>query len=695
VAEAEAEESPGRPGLERPLRVLPRMLAFARPQLGLLFLIVAFTLLFSAGRYGRAYLMKPLLDGVLLPVVASTETGEAPSGAASGSGEEAPGGWLDGVLADVLPDSLGAERRAGSDAARDEGPGARAAASASDMRSVRAAFAQLLLAALVIVIVTPLALVIVIVTPLALFGRAWLTEYVLGRIHLDLQRRTADALLAMPLEMHRSERSGDLLSRAQNDAQAAREVLKLAVQEFTLSAAMIGIGVLTLLYISWPLTLISLVAAPLIVGVLTGFGRRIRRSARRRQEQLGEVTQRLVSILAGIKVIKAFGGERAEARAFAGEARKLFRHDMRVVGNRVFSRAVVEALNSAAGIAMLAIGAVLVLQGRWGLSTGDVAAFATVLATTYKPIKNLAKGWGKLMEHLAAGERFLAVLDAPTEPADAADALPLEGVREGIAFSHVDLDLPGETGALQPILRDVCLDVRPGEVLAVVGRTGSGKTTLMDLLLRFHDPSGGAISIDGRDLRDWTRQSLLAQIAIVTQEPFLFDATIRDNIRYGRPDASDEDVQAAARAAHVDEFVDLLPLGDRTPVGEFGVRLSGGQRQRITIARALLKRSAILIFDEATSALDSKTERIVQDAIESLRGERTIFLVAHRLSTIALADRVVVLERGRVLQVGPHAELVAADGLYRELVSLQQGQPGDADALSALAPDSTPRSPRS
>ncbi len=639
------------------LAILRRMLGFARPYTGLLVAVVVCTVLFSAGRYGRAYLMKPLLDGVLLPVATlstgeTVSAGEAPDGApaavpnadAAATGSGLPHTWLDDAVARALP---AAPLEAGASAPR-------------DVAQTRNALVQLLWAALLIVIVTPL----------ALFGRGYLTEFALGRVYLDLQGRMAEKLLGLPLQRHQGERSGDLLSRALNDTQAARDAMRMMFQEFLLAFTMIVIGVATLLYISWPLTLIALLAAPAIVGVLLSFGGRIRRSARHRQAQLGEVTGRLLGILSGIKVIKAFRGEALEADAFGREARKLFRHDMRVVRNRVLSRSAVEALNSGAGVAMLAIGAVLVLNGAWGLSTGDVAAFATVLATTYKPVKDLAKGHGRLMEHLAAAERFFAVLDAPSESEDRQGARPIDGVHDKIEFDHVSLKLPDGDGGVIGVLDDINLEVTRGEVVAIVGRTGGGKTSLMDLLLRFHEPTSGTVRIDGRDLRDITRESLHQHVAVVGQEPFLFDASILENIRYGRPEASDDAVRAAAEAAEVDEFVQRLPLGYATLVGEFGVRLSGGQRQRITIARALLRSPSILVFDEATSALDTQTERLVQRSINALRGERTLFVIAHRLSTLQQVDRVVVLEGGRLVQQGSHANLIAEEGLYRELSSL-------------------------
>ncbi len=603
-------------GVYRPLR---RMLAFARPYIGLITVAALLNLVFSGGRYARALLLKPLLDGVLLP---------------AGRGETPPG-FEFGDLFTIAPG----------------GP-------------------------------TPLQWIvmvsigIVFVMPVTLFAKSYLQQYALGSISMDLKKTIASKLLRLPLSFHRGTASGDTLSRVLNDVTAAEQVLNLVFSEFLLAVAMVFMGIASLLLISWQLTLVSMVSAPAIVVVLALFSRKIRRTAARRQAQLSEVTQRLIGILSGIKVIKAFKGEENENRAFAVETDKLFKRAMKVVKNRVLSRSLVEVLNTAVGVGVLLLATVLVLEGRWGLTTGDVAAFTTALATTYKPVKTLSKGWAKLMDALSSAERFFHILDMPVELPDSTGAVELTGVHDEIRFDRVSYSYGREE-----VLRDVSLAVRANEVVAIVGRTGSGKTTLMDLMLRFDDPDEGSITIDGVDLRNIKRDSFLDRVAVVTQEPFLFDTTIRENIRYGRPDASEEEIRTAARHAHVEEFVDQLPEGYDTPVGEFGTLLSGGQRQRITIARAILKNPSILVFDEATSSLDAKTERTVQQAIDTLRGKRTVFVVAHRLSTIRNADRIVVLEQGRVSQEGTHDELIAQSGLYREFVALQT-EPGESPALA-------------
>jgi len=571
--------------------VFLRLLGFARPYFKVVAVAMVFAAVYSGARYLRAYLLKPILDDVLI---------------------------------------------------------------AGESLTTLASLVAILLVAL----------------PIGHFGKDWAIEWSLGRILLDIQQALCRKLLALPLAFHHDRSRGDVLSRALNDVTRSHRALNVLFSDVLQSGIGIAAGVTSLLLLSWQLTLASLVIAPVLVVVIAFFGGRIERGARKRQASMGDVTQRFLQILSGIKVIKAFRAETHEEASFERQNRKLFRRHMRVILARVGSHTSVEALNNAMMIAVLLLGAWWTQQQRFGLTPGDVTAFVAILLTTYGPMKLLTKGWTHLQEALPSAQRFIEVLDEETRIDDAPDAVAIGPIAreirfEGVAFSY----------GREPVLRDVELTVRAGETVALVGRTGSGKTTLVDLLARFHDPDAGRITIDGVDLRRIQRDSLLERIAVVTQEAFLFAGTIRDNVCYGRPQATEAEVAAAARAAHVDEFVEQLPQGWETDVGELGAKLSGGQRQRITIARAILKNPDVLIFDEATSALDAKSERLVQEAIDHLLEGRTAFVIAHRLATIRHADKIVVLENGAVSAIGTHEALVARPGLYRELVKLQGAAP--------------------
>jgi subfamily B ATP-binding cassette protein MsbA len=562
--------------------------------------VFVFSALFSASRFVRAWLAKPLLDEILVP----------------------------------------------------------AANNALDFQAVESRLWEL-------GVIFGIALII---TPVAMFYRSYLALWVYGRVRKEIDLAVAHKFLVAPLRIHRGGSSGDLLSRALTDVQLACQSLNLLYRDTVNSVLMLLGGVFTMFATSWQLALISMATVPPLLVLLQFFGRRIQRQTRRRQETQGDLSQRLVAILTGIKVIKAFRGHDLELQAFERETETYFKRFMKVVWNRVMAKSSTEALNQTVGTLILGLGAVLALNDLWDVTIGTIAAFALILVTTYKPVKTLTGSYASIMESIAGAGRLFQVLDMEEDPPDRPDAQVMTGLSHSICFRDVHFDYgEGE------ILRGIDLEVQPGEVIAFVGRTGTGKSTLMDLLLRFHDPTSGSIEIDGIDLRDLQRNSFLDHVAVVTQEPFLFDETIAENIRYGRRDASDEEVRKAAAAASADEFIDDLPEGYRTSVGEFGLRLSGGQRQRITIARAILSNPAILVFDEATSALDAKTERAVQVAIEALRGQRTIFLIAHRLTTIRHADRIVVLDDGRIAEIGDHEALMSRPGIYRELIGVNEG----------------------
>lgn len=625
-----------------------RLLRYVRPYLGILVLAIACSIVYAGARNARNYLVKPLFDDVILPQYKSGDPADV-------------GAWFTnlGELTERQEKDETAESQTG------EIPATVDDAESRDQlaEGVGENLYKVLLAGLLIVLVLPL----------AHFGQVYLAQYTMGRALVDIQQELCAKLLALPLRFHHQTSRGETLSRTTNDATRAHFALDLLFADTVQSVLALLISVGFLLSISWQLTLTTFAVAPLISGLIALFGRRIRKSAKRRQESQAYLTQRLVQILAGIKVIKAFRTQAVEETAFRNENLRYFRRNMRVVLNRTLARTSVEGLNNGIGIAIILVGAALVMNHMWGLTLGSLAAFVLVMQATYRPMKDLSKGWTHLMEAAPSAERFFELMDAAPDVADVPGALRLQGVREGIRISDVSFSYGRE-----PVLQNVSLEVSAGEVVAIVGPTGAGKTTLADLLPRFYDPDSGSIEIDGIDLRRIERASLLSHIAVVTQEPFLFAGSIWDNLRYGRPDASEAEIEAAARAAHVDEFIEALPRGYETDVGDAGVMLSGGQRQRITIGRAILKNPAILIFDEATSALDARSERYVHQAIESLLAGRTVFIIAHRLSTIRHADKIAVLKKGSIVGLGTHEELMAEEGLYRELMSIQSEEREEA-----------------
>ena len=505
-----------------------------------------------------------------------------------------------------------------------------------------------------------------IVLPIAVFLRSYGAHWIAASVRRDVDQSVAAKFLAAPLRVHRGGTSGDFLARALTDARLACDSVLTLYNEVLLNLQLVVGGGIALFLASWQLALLTVIAVPPVAILLSFFGRRVQRQSHRRQETQGDLSGRLLAILSGIKVIKAFQGQDLEERAYTAETSKFFRRHMKVVWNGVVARAVGEFVNPLVAVAVLGFGAWLIVNNMFEITIGTLPQFGMILLTVYKPVKVLIKAYPKIMEASGGAKRLFDVLDMEEEIEDREGARPMTGLAHRIRFRDVHFDY-GDGH----VLDGIDLEVEPGEVIAIVGRTGTGKSTLVDLVLRFHDPTEGAIEIDGVDLRDYNRESFLDQIAVVTQEPFLFDVSVRENIRYGRRDATDAEIDAAARAASAHDFIEALPEGFETEVGEFGLRLSGGQRQRLTIARAILADPAILVFDEATSALDAQTEAAVQTAIDSLRGQRTIFLVAHRLSTIRHADRIVVLDQGRIAQLGSHESLVAEPGLYRDLIGSQ------------------------
>jgi subfamily B ATP-binding cassette protein MsbA len=475
--------------------------------------------------------------------------------------------------------------------------------------------------------------------------------------------------------------TGQLLSRISNDVGQVQRAVSETVGDLARETLTVFGYAALLIYYDAKLALVCVTTAPLVVYPLVRLGKRLRATTRRSQESLEQLSHVAAEAFTGHRIVKAFGAEGREAAKFVATGDRLYRTNLSVTRVLSVLPPLMEFLGGLAVVGALWYGSTEIAEGR--LTPGEFTSFVAALLLMYGPIKKLSRVNANLQQAIAAAERIFEVLDTHTEVVEKPGAQPLPPFREQVEFRDVVFGY--EDGHGRNALRGVSLTVQAGQMIAVVGRSGAGKTTLVNLLPRFFEVSRGAILIDGHDIRDVTLASLRQQIGMVTQDTVLFDDTIAANIAYGDPGASQERVEAAARAAYAHDFIVQLPEGYRTRIGERGQRLSGGQRQRLAIARALLKDSPILILDEATSSLDSESERLVQQALGRLLLDRTSFVIAHRLSTVRRADAIVVLDRGRVVEMGRHDDLLARPG--GAYARLHQAQFAEARRESREAAD--------
>ena len=522
---------------------------------------------------------------------------------------------------------------------------------------------------------------VALVKGLAFFGQFYLMGMLGQRVIADLRRALFDHLLGLSPAFYSKRHSGDLMSRFSADVAAVEVAVTNSIASYFRDGLSVVVMLANCFYLDWRLSLMAFGAVPITLFPVIRLGKKLKRATVQGQSSVGQIAEMVQEAVSGIRVVQAFGMERWESARFGKANERWLQIQRKSFLVRAFSSPLMEVM-AAAGLAFAIwwVGG-RILSGE--LAAGKFFSFVTAILLLYQPVKQLGRVGQLAMQGAAAGERVFEILDSPSEVQDRG-TVALAPFREAIRWERVTFAY-GAT----PVLRGLDLEVRKGEVVALVGGSGGGKTTVANLLPRFWDVGGGRLTIDGVDVRDVTLASLRSQLALVTQDTVLFNDTIRANIAYGRPEIPAAEVERAARMAQAHDFILAMPQGYDTVVGERGVMLSGGQRQRIAIARAFLKDAPILILDEATSALDAESEREVQRALEGLMGlgsggHRTTIVIAHRLSTIRNADRIVVLSQGQVVEAGRHEALLAAGGEYSRLYRIYEGEEGAGPAAAAV-----------
>ncbi len=491
---------------------------------------------------------------------------------------------------------------------------------------------------------------------------AWSGQHLIARWRVELFAR----VLNLPLGEFDKWRPGELIARFSNDLQLMTDAVSVSFPQFVVAVVTFISSFAVMIYLDWLLTLTLVIVAPIVSLAVSRFQGLISTSTMRTQERVADLSANLTEVLAGQRVVKAFGGEEFEIRRFRRSNEDFFGAYMKLTQFIQTQPLVVSTIMVLAVVVIMWLSVREVLVGR--LTTEHVFNYWLLLVNLANPLNRLAAFVGDLSKSIVGAGRVFEILDLPVEVADRPGAKALDAPRGAIAFESVTFSYNENE---PPALQDVNASIAAGEIVALVGRSGAGKTTLVNLVPRFYEPQHGVVRIDGIDIADVRLADLRRVIGIVPQDPQLLRGTILQNIRYGRLDASDEEVRAAARDANADEFVQLLPEGYATQVGERGIRLSGGERQRVAIARALLRDPRILILDEATSALDTHSESLIAQALERLMAGRTTLIIAHRLSTIRRANRILYIEAGRVVEIGTHDELLARGGAYAHLHSAQ------------------------
>jgi subfamily B ATP-binding cassette protein MsbA len=496
------------------------------------------------------------------------------------------------------------------------------------------------------------------------YGQDYMSAFIANRVIVDLRTKLYSHLQSLSLDFYGRWHTGELTSRMMNDITVMQTAILMSFATF-LPQTLLLLGLLGyILWLNWRLSLLTLIALPLIVQVIRVFGLELRHVSEKMQQKTADLTAHVQETTSQIRVVKSFTMEQAEQQKFQAENEQWFHVTMKAVQSLSTQLPIVALLQAVAAVSIVWYGGLEIIRGT--LTLPQLISFATALGIMTDPGSALCKTFAVMQQGIASLKRIFELIETKPTVADLPDAKPLREIIGRIEFQHVSFAYDKEG-----VLAGIDLEVKAGESLALVGRTGAGKSTLVNLIPRFYDPTAGRILIDGHDIREVTLESLRQKIAIVPQEIALFSGTVQDNIAYGKPAATCEQIQAAAKAANAHDFIAALPDGYLTEVGERGAKLSGGEKQRIAIARAVLRDPKILILDEATSSLDAETEVMIREALEKLMRGRTTFIIAHRLYTVEQVDRVIVLDDGRIAETGKHAELIARGGIYKKLYELQ------------------------